>query len=577
MLIILFFHLFLDPTSTPIIVDMKANEGIPIANQDVIDSNIIIIHTDEKKVEIEISSVVNEQSSEIISTDEDNISTETNVAQQNSNEILTLQTDGSIQTSIYSIQNDIENSGNKEVCVDNSNIEKGCEKIDYDNIKIVVESSVDVVEENVADGILNADSCSDDSHASVKVDTSQSQNIGNVGSGNECEVSDVSLVDSTNNDVKPSYASDLESGKSTDSSPSTKKKKVKPMSASMQRLTAKKESPDFKRSTDLLSAAERKAKADELRKRKISEQRNKDDERRAAVLERKRKLEDAEREKKEALFKKLTTKDPEKPLGKQSPMKKRYSLSTSNLSQLKKNKLVEVKVDLNATTVPKRTEYKPKERVKLTERPRSAMQKSSMGVPSQKTKHGTDAKRPMTAFGLRTSFATTKAPKTSRPPPKPNMTQPARPATALGISTADKRKSLPAKHLKTEKPVNTGKAMQKSKSSAGLASKEVKKTVPGNTSEKKTNQLPEKKKLTTQAPVKKALTNDSADKKKEKEKPPKASAPSKEKTGSSLDDLPPRKKMSSSKSNTKKRNKTNDRGRSKEGTSRTPQKSKGRS
>merc|ERR1712002_757093 len=169
---------------------------------------------------------------------------------------------------------------------------------------------------------------------------------------------------------------------STESSPSVKKKKVKPMSASMQRLTAKKESPESKRSTDLESAAQRKAKADELRKQKIIEQRRKDDERRAAVLERRKKLEDAEREKKEALFKKLTTKDSDDTSPRMSPMKKRYSLSTSNLSLLKKTKPVEAKIDLNATTVPKRTtDSRLKDRSKPMDRPKSAMQRPSMGLP----------------------------------------------------------------------------------------------------------------------------------------------------------------------------------------------------
>lgn len=382
---------------------------------------------------------------------------EGNIIQCETNKLLTTETKESIQSYISCIESDIENSSLMvEVNVDYSKIEKECEKTD--SVNIIVKSPL----YDAGD-----DAISKPSVCEVAFD----ENKNNVDSGKTLEVQkSVGLG-----------KNDLESGKS---SSNIKKKKAKPMSESMQRLTAKKESPDSKRSTDLASAAERKARADEARKQKIIEQRRKDDERRAAVLERRKKLDEVEREKKEALFKKLTNKDQNDLLSKNSPMKKRYSLSTSNLHQLKKTKPVEARIDLN-TTFPKKTD-KTKEKGKL-ERPRSAMLRSTMGPSPDTTRNSKkclDSKRPMTAFGTRMSTPTLKL--LSKPihksiSSKQNIytTQPPRPSTALGVPNADKRRSAPTKQFRstsTEKsPFSTCKTIQKAKSTTGLASKDSKK------------------------------------------------------------------------------------------------------
>ena len=88
----------------------------------------------------------------------------------------------------------------------------------------------------------------------------------------------------------------------------------------MQRLTAKKQSPEL--STKLgPSSDERKAKAAKMRQSKITEHRKQEDGKRAAVLERKKRLEEEERKKKEALLKKITSNTAPTPKTKQQSMK----------------------------------------------------------------------------------------------------------------------------------------------------------------------------------------------------------------------------------------------------------------
>jgi len=371
-------------------------------------------------------------------------------------------------------------------------------------------SSVNPSEEVLDESLMSEESPSKDDTSQTNVDA---------GSGNDSEASEATAA------TKQS-GSDLESNKSE--SPSTvKKKKTKPMSASMQRLTAKKESPD-KRGTELMSAAERKAKADELRKKKIEEQRAKDEERRAAVLERRKKMEALEKEKKEALFKRLTTKD-DKPTSastgasRPSPMKGRYSLSTSNLTQLKKNK-----VDLNATTTSVPSATAPtgagpgtRPRTSMAERPKSAMQRPGMGYPPQKTKSFSsnaddrkkeEMKRPHTAFGSRAPSATSSKP--SRPSPRQslNTTVPARPQTAMGANDEPRKKSAmsarqlneSSERLSTTRKPTLPKA--KSTSNVNLASSGRPASAAATTRPSTTNTKPKPPRASTPAKDKKETT-----------------------------------------------------------------------
>jgi len=218
-----------------------------------------------------------------------------------------------------------------------------------------------------------------------------------------------------------------------------KKKKERPMSAAMQRLTAKKgESPDAARKNQL-STEQRKEKANEVRKKKILENRSKEDDRRAAVLERKKKLDEAERQRKEALFKKLTSDSVQKP----NPIaiKKRYSVSTSNLAQLKKNKPIEREINLDVPDNGETLESKSQTKTKAPERPRSAMQRtkpastSNLKPKSKPSPEKPDFKRPMTA-----NPTMNKSSKVSKQPTRLSLNP--RPATALGISAVDRRKTL---------------------------------------------------------------------------------------------------------------------------------------
>ena len=284
--------------------------------------------------------------------------------------------------------------------------------------------------------------------------------------------------------------SDAESKHSTDhdaeneSSPGIKKKKTRAMSAAMQRLTAKKgESPEAARK--LISADQRKARADELRKQKVVDQRTKEDERRAAVLERKKRLEDAEKERKEALFKKLTT-DSSASKPKSAVIRKRYSASTSNLAQLKKNKTItcEINLDDNSTSAVKTDDQLPA-------RPKSAMHRTK---PSSSTSNLHKSK-PRSEVNQSTTADPKKPARMSTKPPTSRLSLNPRPATALGFSSSDRRKTLQVLPSKTKAPVKAvagTSGTSSTKAVSALPPKKVAKTGESKTLKKETKTSPEK-------------------------------------------------------------------------------------
>ena len=170
-----------------------------------------------------------------------------------------------------------------------------------------------------------------------------------------------------------------------------------------------------------ISDAQRKAKIEEIRKRKITEYKKKEDEKRKAVLERKRKLEEAEREKHEALLKKISASAV--PTKRPASAPARRAVSFSSLAHLKKTHAVAQEIDIGEGKPTKAKEAEDKSiktaaissdrRRTLPPRPVSAMERkrpnsisSDKGKPASKEVNETrgpekSGTRPKSSFGTR--------------------------------------------------------------------------------------------------------------------------------------------------------------------------------
>ena len=197
-----------------------------------------------------------------------------------------------------------------------------------------------------------------------------------------------------------------------------KKQKQKPVSPSLHK---KEESPHIFRKS--LTAEELKSK------KRLTDSKSKEDERRAAVLKRKKKLEDEENARKEAIYKKLSANTA--PVD-TTAIRKRYSLSTSNLLQLRKNKPLEKEIDIG--------DKKPAEKQKIMQRPRSSASTSNLLKSKDKITHSrADSKQ----------STTPKENPAKSPTTRHSLNQ--RPSTALGISTSDKKRTPQSTPLSEKK------------------------------------------------------------------------------------------------------------------------------
>ncbi|XP_065648418.1 myb-like protein X isoform X2 [Hydra vulgaris] len=189
----------------------------------------------------------------------------------------------------------------------------------------------------------------------------------------------------------------------------------------------KQKSPTLHNKTQSPHVFKKSLTADELRsKKRISDSKTKEEERRAAVLQRKKKLEDEEKARKEAIYKRLSANTA--PVD-ASAIRKKYSLSTSNLLQLRKNKQVE-----------KDSDKKPAEKQKVMQRPQSSASTSNLLKSKDKIK----------TFDNKQSATVTGKDSVARSPTT-RLNQ--RPSTALGISTYDKKtpQSTPLSEKKVKK------------------------------------------------------------------------------------------------------------------------------
>ncbi|XP_047128165.1 myb-like protein X isoform X1 [Hydra vulgaris] len=189
----------------------------------------------------------------------------------------------------------------------------------------------------------------------------------------------------------------------------------------------KQKSPTLHNKTQSPHVFKKSLTADELRsKKRINDSKTKEEERRAAVLQRKKKLEDEEKARKEAIYKRLSANTA--PVD-ASAIRKKYSLSTSNLLQLRKNKQVENNND-----------KKPTEKQKVMQRPQSSASTSNLLKSKDKIK----------TFDNKQSTTVTGKDNVARSPTT-RLNQ--RPSTALGISTYDKKtpQSTPLSEKKVKK------------------------------------------------------------------------------------------------------------------------------
>ena len=260
-------------------------------------------------------------------------------------------------------------------------------------------------------------------------------------------------VSNVKNKVNTEGQTDVPTNTPDSEEPRPKKEKV--ISESMQRLTAKKgESPEVVKKR-LVTAEQRKAKADETRKKKIMENRTKEDDKRAAVLERKKKLEEEERKRKEELFKKLTVSHNERP--NLNTIRKRYSVSTSNLSQLRRTKVVGKDISIGENPKEVKTASKTQIKTKPPERPQSAMQRNRPGSVSNLLTSKSKSTGQQNKTGM---VDTVKTPgKNTTPRQLMRQSLNPRPATALGISSTERRKTFDGTTkklaLKTNQPTST--------------------------------------------------------------------------------------------------------------------------
>ena len=241
---------------------------------------------------------------------------------------------------------------------------------------------------------------------------------------------------------------------------------------------------------DEISDAQRKAKIEELRKRKITDHKKKEDEKRKAVLERKRKLEEAERLKQEALIKKLegATAAPKRPAS--APA--RRAVSFSSLAHLKKTHTVTKEIEIgdkkpvrSKEAEDKVTKAESDRRRTLPARPMSAMERKRPGsFSSDKAKpvvqkNGTEntpkpGARPKSSIGTRVEPKMRQS--ISNLPPRPSSAAANRgspkPGEAGAKTAAPKsRPSMPALPGKPLVPPTKEREMRKSKSTSTVQEK----------------------------------------------------------------------------------------------------------
>ncbi|XP_065057847.1 MAP7 domain-containing protein 2-like [Rhopilema esculentum] len=247
---------------------------------------------------------------------------------------------------------------------------------------------------------------------------------------------------------------------------------------------------------DDISDDQRKAKIEELRKKKITDYKKKEDEKRKAVLERKKKLEEAEKAKQEALLKKIagpSTAPPKRPAS--APA--RRAASFSSLAYLKKTHAVAKEIDIDSKKPEKAKEAEDKvpkpsmdqdRRRTLPSRPRSAMErkrpnsfssdKPKPSVQKNATEASTVQKNATAAVGSRprSSFGTRAEPKIRqsltnlphRPPSASANRHAAKPEENKQKTATTRPRPMPTLPGKPLVPPNKEKEMKKAKSASSV-------------------------------------------------------------------------------------------------------------